>query len=95
MLCARARLRAALRQLNSPSQARRIADARSSSRRSTRLVPALEALAPALPLLQDLGGKLSPWQMLLMNRGRHSDPAKVDAVIDELAGASCGVWWDR
>ena len=86
-----ARLRAALRQLNSPSQARRIADAPVLQGEVARLVPALEVLAPALPLLQALGGKLSPWQMLLVSRGHQADPAKVDAVIDELAGELRGL----
>ena len=86
-----ARLRAALRQLNSPSQARRIADAQVLQGEVARLVPALEALAPALLLLQALGGKLSPWQMLLVSRGHQADPAKVDAVIDELAGELRGL----
>ena len=86
-----ARLRAALRQLNSPSQARRIADAQVLQEEVARLVPALEVLAPALPLLQDLGGKLSLWQMLLVSRGHQADPASVDAVIDELAGELRGL----
>ena len=84
-LCARARLRAALQQLNSPSQAGCITGARLFQQEVDRLVPVLAALAPALPMLDDLGRKLSRWQVLLMNRGRHSDPAKVDGVIHEHA----------
>jgi hypothetical protein len=84
-LRAEARLRAALRLLNSPSQAGRIADARMLRQEVARLVPVLAVLAPALPLLHDLGRALSAWQSLLVNRGRHSDPAKVDGVIQDRA----------
>jgi hypothetical protein len=83
-LRAKARLRAALQQLNNPSQAGRIADARMLQQEVARLVPVLAALAPALPLLHDLGRKLSVWQMLLVHRGHQADPAKVDGVINEL-----------
>jgi Zn-dependent protease with chaperone function len=90
-LRAKARLRAALQQLNSPSQAGRIADARMLQLEVARLVPVLAVLAPALPLLHDLGRKFSGWQLLLMNRGRHSDPARVDGVINDLAGQLRGL----
>ena len=86
-----ARLRAGLRQLNRSSQAQRIADAQVLQDEVTRLVPALEVLAPALPLLQDLGGKLSLWQMLLVGRSHRAHPANVDAVIGELAGELRGL----
>ena len=84
-LCAKARLRAALQQLNSPSQAGRITGARLLQQEVNRMVPVLAVLVPALPLLHDLGRKLSGWQVLLMNRDRHSDPARVDGVIHEHA----------
>ena len=90
-LCARARLRAALQQLNSPSQAGRITGARLLQQEVHRMVPVLAVLVPALPLLHDLGRKLSGWQVLLMNRGRHSDPARVDGVIHEHAEQLRGV----
>jgi Zn-dependent protease with chaperone function len=81
-LRAKARLRAALRQLSSPSQAGRIADAQVLQQEVTRLVQALSVLAPALPPLHDLGRTLSGWQLLLMNRGRHSDPVRDGAIRD-------------
>jgi Zn-dependent protease with chaperone function len=90
-LCARARLRAALQQLNSPSQAGRITGARLLQQEVDRLVPVLAVLAPALPLLHDLGRKLSGWQMLLVSRGHQADPAKVDGVINDLAGQLRGL----
>jgi Zn-dependent protease with chaperone function len=90
-LRAAARLRAALRQLNSPSQAGRIPDTRMLQQEVARLVPVLAVLAPALPLLHDLGRKLPGWQLLLMNRARHSDPARVDRVVDDLAGPLRGL----
>ena len=84
-LRANARLRAALRQLSRPSQAGRIADAQVLQQEVDRLVPALAVLAPAVPLLHDLGPKLAGWQLLLVNRGHASDPAKVNGVINERA----------
>ena len=83
---ARARLRAALRQLGSPSQARRIADAQALQEEVARLVPTLEAVAAVLPLLHTLGGRLSLWQTLLLSRGHQADPAIVDGPIEEVAG---------
>ena len=84
-LRANARLRAALRQLSSPSQAGRIADAQVLQQEVDRLVPALAVLASSVPLLHDLGPKLAGWQLLLVNRGHASDPARVNGVINERA----------
>jgi Zn-dependent protease with chaperone function len=84
-LRAGARLRAALRQLNSPSQAGRIADGEALQQEVARLVPVLTVLAPALALLCDLGRKLSGWQWLLMSPAHRPDPARVERVIDDRA----------
>ena len=84
-LRARARLRAALRQLDRGSRAGRIADAAALRQEVARLVPALEVLAPALPTLHDLGRKFCAWQLLLMNRGPHSAPARLEGAIDDMA----------
>jgi Zn-dependent protease with chaperone function len=84
-LRARARLTAALRQLRSPTHAGRIADAQVLQQEVARLVQALAVLAPALLPLHDLGRKFCGWQLLLMNRAHHSDPARVDGVIHDLA----------
>jgi Zn-dependent protease with chaperone function len=84
-LCAKARLRAALQLLNSPSQAGRIAGAPALQEEVARLVPALAALTPALAPLHQLGRRFPGFQLLLMNRARHSDPARVDRVLHEHA----------
>jgi Zn-dependent protease with chaperone function len=84
-LRAKARLRAALRQLSSLSQAGRIADGETLQQEVARLVPALTALAPALAPLHELGRMFSGWQLLLTSRAHHPDPARVDGVIDDLA----------
>lgn len=84
-LRARARLRAALRQLGSPSLAGRIADAQVLRQEVARLVPALAVLGPALPSLHDLNRKFTAWQVLLMNHGQGAGPAGLDAVTRDRA----------
>jgi Zn-dependent protease with chaperone function len=86
-----ARLRAALRQLGSPSQARCIADVQVLQEEVARLVPVLEVVGAAIPLLHALGGKLSLWQMLLASRGHQADAARVDGPIEEAAGQLRGL----
>ena len=70
---------------------RRIAEAQALGEEVARLVPVLAALAAALPLLHELGGKLSLWQMLLASRGHRGDLAKVNGVLDDLAGQLRGL----
>ncbi len=90
-LCAKARLRAALRQLTSPSQAGRIPDATALQAEVARLVPVLAVLGPALPLLHDLGRKLCVWQFLLVNTGHRSDQARLEGAIQEVAAQLRGL----
>ena len=90
-VCAGARLSAALRLLNSPSQAGRIAEAPMLQQEVPRLVQALAAVAPALPTLHQLGRRFCAFNLLCTNRGNHAEPAKVDRVINDLAGQLRGL----
>jgi hypothetical protein len=90
-LCAGARLSAALRLLNSPSRSMRIAEAPMLQQEVPRLLQALAALAQAVPILHELGRRFSAFNLLCMNRGNHAEPAKVDRVINDLAGQLGGL----
>lgn len=82
---AEARLRAALRELGRPSREQRVADAPLLREEVARLVPVLAASSAALPLLDELGGRLSQWQALA-SIGGQGDPALVNGVLADLAG---------
>lgn len=84
-LRAGARLQAALRQLGSASVGGRIADAPVVQQEVAQLVQALAVLAPALAPLHDIGRKFGGYQVLLVNRHRQPDLARVDGVIDDRA----------
>ena len=83
---AEARLRAALRELGRPAPEQRVADAPRLLEEATRLVPVLTASGSALPLLHELGGRLSQWQVLLASGGHQGDPVLMSGVLDDLAG---------